>query len=429
MSKAVIQLSNFLKKKKKGMYCTNNTMILRLIGLFLIWKYSVPDTIANKISVATASFQEQIRTNNSEDYGIQTIYTSSANIPVNQNKSVNTIVKDQKTQYFFIISKKNDTALPMKILTTKFKSKHSKNLSQKSYEKQSGIHDERYDKNSLMQNLDSKIQNNYSKTSFIKNDNNKHVLFFDQHQTNLQPQRRSETNFDCVKCPPEKIFIAPKGFDSVIVDQPKLFSCNNKAILNKAYFVETLYGPRFKFLLPQGTHRIYGRIKNKMTEKAVQTCMLRYKVVVRQCEKIVLSSKNINVNCDLGQIWGSKCTFICHRGYLSVNTSVICNDSLQWEGEQPKCLLQPSSKKNQSCNFLPVPKYARFSCQYPNYAKTHHFENPTMKAPAGTMCHIKCNRNFEIIPDLKFSANLKCIDGKWNATVSNICQPKGIGNL
>ena len=151
-----------------------------------------------------------------------------------------------------------------------------------------------------------------------------------------RPSRRNHLN-ECVKCPTEKILIAQKGLDGVLIDPPKLFSCQNRVILNNAYQVETLFGTAFKFLLGHGTHSFHAKIRNTKTGKLIQTCILRYKIVVQQCGRFFPQDSNIRSKCDPGYLWGSTCHFSCRTGYLSRNTPMICSDRLQWEGDEPEC--------------------------------------------------------------------------------------------
>lgn len=92
-------------------------------------------------------------------------------------------------------------------------------------------------------------------------------------------------------------------------------------------------------MLPQGTHSLIGKIVNKKTGKEETKCSLKYKVIVRKCSKYQLANtKDLHVNCDLDNIWGSKCVFSCKNGGdLSHENPVICEDDLNWSGEEPVC--------------------------------------------------------------------------------------------
>lgn len=82
-----------------------------------------------------------------------------------------------------------------------------------------------------------------------------------------------------------------------------------------------------------------GKIINQKTGKEEMKCALRYKVIVRKCSKYQLvNTKDLQVKCDLDNIWGSKCGFSCkHGGELSHERPVVCGDDLVWTGEEPVC--------------------------------------------------------------------------------------------
>lgn len=92
------------------------------------------------------------------------------------------------------------------------------------------------------------------------------------------------------------------------------------------------------FILPQGTHSFIAKIRNKQTGEEEHTCLLKYKVIVRQCIRYRPRDRNLKVKCSLGNIWGSKCSFSCKNGgMLSHTDPVACDDDLEWFGDEPTC--------------------------------------------------------------------------------------------
>lgn len=142
--------------------------------------------------------------------------------------------------------------------------------------------------------------------------------------------------------------IAQKRLDGVLIEPPPALSCfTNQPIAKSVFEVQTLFGPKLYFVLPQGTHSLIGKVINKKTGKEELRCSLKYKVIVRKCPKYQLTNaKDLHVKCDLDNIWGSKCVFSCkHGGDLSHDGAIICGDDLNWTGEEPTC---PSKCKIQS---------------------------------------------------------------------------------
>lgn len=46
------------------------------------------------------------------------------------------------------------------------------------------------------------------------------------------------------------------------------------------------------------------------------------------------------MSCTAGMLWGSKCAFKCkdERLFLSHREPFVCNDDLQWQGNEPDCV-------------------------------------------------------------------------------------------
>lgn len=102
--------------------------------------------------------------------------------------------------------------------------------------------------------------------------------------------------------------------------------------------METLFGPKFLFVLPQGSHSFIGKIRNGKNGALEQTCLLKYKVIIRQCIKYRPKNWDLRATCDLGSIWGSECTFVCKNGgMLSHQEPIVCGDDLTWSGDEPNC--------------------------------------------------------------------------------------------
>lgn len=149
-------------------------------------------------------------------------------------------------------------------------------------------------------------------------------------------------NRTCVKCPHEIVAIAREGLDGILVEPPAPLSCKtNLPFTSNLYRIETLFGPDLPFLLPEGKHRVIGKIRNIETGLIVRSCLLRYHVIVRRCKGYPLvKSKQLKMSCTAGTVLGSKCAFKCKNEQkdLSHRRPMVCNESLQWEGHEPKCL-------------------------------------------------------------------------------------------
>lgn len=163
------------------------------------------------------------------------------------------------------------------------------------------------------------------------------------HQNHLEV--KSRRGRFCIKCPPEKILIASKFQDGILIDAPKIHSCSGHTLSPTQYTLETLFSPNFKFGLPQGMHSFIGRIRNVKTNDIEKVCSLKYKVVVQKCQKFHSPDINMRVFCDMVNIWGSKCRFGCrNNGKLSHNRPIYCNDDLKWSGDIPSCKYAKPSK-------------------------------------------------------------------------------------
>lgn len=152
----------------------------------------------------------------------------------------------------------------------------------------------------------------------------------------------------CVKCPYDRTVIAQKRLDGVLIEPPLALSCvTNQPFSRSIYDVQTLFGPKFYFVLPQGTHYLISKIINKKTGKEDLKCTLKYKVIVRKCPKYqLINTKDLQVKCDLDNIWGSRCYFSCKDGgNLSHESPIICGDDLNWSGDEPQCSLRCESYK------------------------------------------------------------------------------------
>lgn len=146
----------------------------------------------------------------------------------------------------------------------------------------------------------------------------------------------------CVKCPREIVTTARPELDGILVELPAPLSCRtNLPFTSNLYRIETLFGPNLPFILPEGKHRIIGKIRNVESGLIVRSCQLRYTVIVRRCKGFPrIKSKHLKMSCTAGKLWGSKCAFKCKndRLFLSHREPFVCNDDLQWQGHEPKCL-------------------------------------------------------------------------------------------
>lgn len=154
------------------------------------------------------------------------------------------------------------------------------------------------------------------------------------------PLKSTTVQSVCVKCPPEKTLIARRGLDGILIKPPLAISCfSHRQFSNDLYEIETLFGSRFLFILPQGRHSFIAKIRNRKSAIIEHTCLLRYKIIVRRCVRYRPRNHELNVKCSLGNIWGSVCSFQCKTGdRLSHNDPMICEDSLKWFGDEPTCI-------------------------------------------------------------------------------------------
>jgi hypothetical protein len=159
----------------------------------------------------------------------------------------------------------------------------------------------------------------------------------------------------CIKCPPEKILIAKRGLDGVLVDLPQLTNCNDQPISKSLYELESLFSHKHSFILPKGHHSFMGQIVSKKNYTVEHICHLKYKIIVRTCGPFIPQNEGVKVKCDIGDIWGSKCTFFCkNNGILTHREPVYCNDNLQWIGTEPSCIMQHSNLKFLTVNVLTI---------------------------------------------------------------------------
>uniref|UniRef100_A0A1Q3G596 Putative conserved secreted protein n=1 Tax=Culex tarsalis TaxID=7177 RepID=A0A1Q3G596_CULTA len=241
----------------------------------------------------------------------------------------------------------------------------------------------------------------------------------------------------CIKCPAEKTAIARKGLDGVLIEPPMLTTCRNQPISRDLYELETLFGNKFNFVLPHSAggvpYSFLARVVNARSGKVVQTCDLRYKVIVKQCGRYHPKSKDLKVVCDLGQIWGSKCTFHCRNGgYLSAPGAFVeCTEEQSWEGEEPYCSYNEVSddyaydsdtQLGSDCTYQIPPSNGRFACEIKPSAGNDLY------VPAGTICRIKCHDHFEIPPHLRPQSVFECQEGRWNSTMRQFCHKVGSFN-
>lgn len=147
----------------------------------------------------------------------------------------------------------------------------------------------------------------------------------------------------CIKCPVERILIAKRGVDGVLVDIPELTTCSDRPVSKSLYDLETLFSSKHHFILPRGSHTFIGQVISKKNYTVEHVCLLKYKIIVRTCGPFVPQNENVRAKCEMADIWGSRCTFSCrNNGILSHREPVTCNDNLQWQGSEPECIQQSS---------------------------------------------------------------------------------------
>ncbi|XP_058458216.1 uncharacterized protein LOC131434936 [Malaya genurostris] len=242
----------------------------------------------------------------------------------------------------------------------------------------------------------------------------------------------------CIKCPAEKTAIARKGLDGVLIEPPMLTTCRNQPISRDLYELETLFGTKFNFILPHsngaGPFSFLAKVINKRTGKSILTCELRYKVIVKQCGRYHPKNKDLKMACDLGHIWGSKCTFHCRNdGFLSKqNAYVECTEDQTWEGDEPYCVYNDVSDdyaydsdtaSRSDCTYLIPPNNGRFACELKPSTETSN----DLYVPNGTMCRIRCNDHYDIPAHLRAASVFGCHEGRWNSTMKPFCHKVGSG--
>lgn len=102
-----------------------------------------------------------------------------------------------------------------------------------------------------------------------------------------------------------------------------------------------MFGPDLPFVLPQGKHTFIAKIRNVESGLIIRSCHLKYNVIVRRCHGFPrLKNKNVKMSCTAGTIWGSECAFQCktEEEILSHYEPVVCNDDLEWIGQEPECV-------------------------------------------------------------------------------------------
>lgn len=163
------------------------------------------------------------------------------------------------------------------------------------------------------------------------------------HYSRLQSDHNwKKENRTCVKCPSETVAIARAGLDGILVEPPAPLSCKTNLPFSKnLYYIETLFGPELKFVLPEGKHKLIAKVRNSETGLIVRSCLLRYRVIVRRCKELPkLKSRALKMSCTAGTLWGSYCAFQCKNpaAQLSHNEPLYCDDNLNWIGHQPECI-------------------------------------------------------------------------------------------
>lgn len=238
----------------------------------------------------------------------------------------------------------------------------------------------------------------------------------------------------CISCPPEKTAVAREGLDGVLIEPPVLATCTGRPISKDLYELETLFGPKFNFVLPHSNGAPYSflaKVVSKLTGNTVLTCDLRYRVVVKQCRRYKPKNRDLKVSCSLNSIWGSRCTFHCRSGgYLSrPNAFVKCGANEIWEGEEPYCTFNdvsddyaadsadPSNASTTDCQLDIPPAYGRFACDL----KDTESASNELAIPNGTACQVMCNEGHYIPTHLQPAAYFGCVDGRWNNTMRHFC--------
>ncbi|XP_055624537.1 uncharacterized protein LOC129767552 [Toxorhynchites rutilus septentrionalis] len=271
-----------------------------------------------------------------------------------------------------------------------------------------------------------------------RNHHQRHIDWPASRRSSDPSVKTTVVNGLCIKCPADKTAIARKGLDGVLIELPMLTTCRNQPISRDLYELETLFGAKFNFILPHsnggGPFSFLAKVVNKRSGKIVQTCDLRYKVIVKQCGRYYPKNKDLKVTCDLGNIWGSKCTFHCKNdGYLSNQDAFVeCGEDQSWEGVEPHCVYNDISDDyaydsdttpTSECSYLIPPNNGRFACELRSTVESSN----DLYVPSGTICRIKCNDNHEIPAHLQAGSVFACHEGHWNSTMKHFCHKTGAG--
>lgn len=66
----------------------------------------------------------------------------------------------------------------------------------------------------------------------------------------------------CIRCPNDRTLIARTGFDRVLLQPPRVYTCSGLRAPRDISFIPT-YGPKFGSFVSKGSHVIIGRISYK----------------------------------------------------------------------------------------------------------------------------------------------------------------------
>lgn len=76
--------------------------------------------------------------------------------------------------------------------------------------------------------------------------------------------------------------------------------------------------------------------------------------------------------------------------------------------------------ENQDACKLPIPPAnGKFSCEINNTEP--NYDND-LYTPNGSVCHVNCNRHYEMHSYMERYATFHCDNGRWNSTMMDFCQ-------
>ncbi|XP_063238390.1 neurogenic locus notch homolog protein 3-like isoform X2 [Bacillus rossius redtenbacheri] len=226
------------------------------------------------------------------------------------------------------------------------------------------------------------------------------------------PARDSPAAGDvCVRCPADKVVVARKGSDHVLMQRSRLRRCRRRPKVPGAKF-EILYGPRSGSALAEGVHTVTGRAVYKHTQ--LFQCQYSYTVIVRRCAPLTPPAP-LEARCSQDTAWGSVCRLYCRQDQrLSGPDQAECGDDLKWTAPLPVC------RAETGCALPMSPDNGRLSCQAGPGASG---ASGADQLPEGSTCRYECDQGFAVPAAQAHLVVTSCAAGQWNSSADASCLP------